>query len=260
MKILVCVKQVPEFDPEAEININESGQDVIFDHLTAFRMNRVDENAVEESLLIKKNNPDVTVDALTVGPEDAAAVVRRAMGMGADHGIHIRTGDDRHQSAHQIALWISEVVQNRNYDLIFTGIMSEDRMQGQVGPILAEILNLPCSTSTIAETLLQEKALISVEREIEGGYRDILELKLPALLTIQSGINTPRYPSLSNVMRAKRAKLEVFESDGLKPDSPTLQATLSYPEKTRDAKVLEGSPEEKAEQLYELLQEKAIVT
>lgn len=259
MKILVCVKQVPEFDPEAEIEINESGHEVIFDHLTAFRMNRVDENAVEESLLIKKNNPDVTVDALTVGPENAAAVVRRAMGMGADHGIHIKTTDDGHLSAHQIARWISEAVQHHSYDLVFTGIMSEDRMQGQVGPILAEMMSLPCATSTIAEALDQEKGLIAVEREIEGGYRDIVELKLPALLTIQSGINTPRYPSLSNVMRAKRAKLDTIEADSLTAMEQTGRTILGYPEKTRDAKVLEGSPEDKATQLYDLLQEKAII-
>jgi len=258
MKILVCVKQVPEFDPEAEIAISENRQDIIFDHLTAFRINRVDEYAVEEALLIKKQHPDVTIEALTVGPDDAAAVVRRAMGMGANHGIHIRTSDNRNRPAHQVAQWIAQVVQDSGYDLILTGVMSEDQMQGQVGPILAESLKLPCATSVIKQEIAPETGVVAVEREIEGGFRDILELKLPAVLTVQSGMNTPRYPSLSNVMRAKRAKLEVIEADSLTQVTAFAETSLDYPEKTRAAEVLAGTAEEKAEQLFHILQEKAI--
>lgn len=258
MKTLVCVKQVPEFDPEAELKIGGEGQ-LVFDHLTAFRMNRVDENAVEEALLIKKAHPDVTIDILTVGPDDTTAVVRRGMGMGANAGIHLRTGSDQYHPASQIAQWIEAVVKDRAYDLILTGIMSEDRMQGQVGPMLAERLNLPCATSVVAEEIDPEKGVVTVEREIEGGYRDVLQLTLPAVLTIQSGINTPRYPSLSNVMRAKRAKLEVIETDTLTPSPSAIQTALDFPKKTRSATVLEGNPTEKAEQLYSLLQEKAII-
>lgn len=259
MKILVCVKQVPEFDPEAEILIDESGR-LIFDHLTAYRMNRVDENAVEEALLIKKQNPDTVIDILTAGPDDAASVVRRGMGMGADAGVHIRTGESSTHSGLQIARWIQAAIQDNGYDLILTGIMSEDRMQGQVGPMLAEGLGLPCATSVVSEKLNPDRGSVTVEREIEGGYRDIIELRLPAVLTIQSGINTPRYPSLSNVMRAKRAKLTVIDVESLPVISETPASILEYPEKTRAAVMLDGSSEEKASQLYDLLKEKAILT
>lgn len=260
MRILVCVKQVPEFDPEAEIVIDPEGEGIVFDHLTALRMNRVDENAVEEALVIKKAFPDTAIDALSVGPEGADAAVRRAMGMGADGGIHIQTAAGRHLAGLQTAGWIAEVVRERGYDLILTGVMSEDLMQGQVGPLLAEMLGIPCATSVIAETVSEDQAAVRVEREIEGGYRDILDIRLPALLTIQSGINTPRYPSLSNVMRAKRAKLELFSSDSLQPPPGLSPPQLRYPERTRAARFLEGSPEEKAAQLYDLLQEKSIIS
>ncbi|MFH2131367.1 MAG: electron transfer flavoprotein subunit beta/FixA family protein [bacterium] len=259
MKILVCVKQVPEFNPEAEIKINENSQGIVFDHLTAFRMNRFDEYAVEEALLIKKQFPDITIDALTVGPESAAAVVRRAMGMGADHGIHILTGEDRLFPADQVARWIAEVTQTRGYDLILTGVMSEDQMQGQVGPMLAECLGIPGATSVIAESTSPEQGTVAAEREIEGGYRELLELNLPALLTVQSGINTPRYPSLSNVMRAKRARLETVPAGTLMSQPATSITDLHYPEKTRAAEVLPGTQEEKAAQLFRILQEKAII-
>jgi len=259
MKILVCVKQVPEFDLEAEIKINESGQGVVTDHLTAFRMNRFDEYAVEEALLIKKELSDVKIDALTVGPEESAAAVRRAMGMGVDNGIHILTQEGNPLFAGQVAQWISNVVKIRDYDLILTGVMSEDQMQGQVGPMLAEFLNLPCATSVIAEKMTPENQTVLVEREIEGGYRDVLRLKLPAVVTIQSGINLPRYPSLSNVLRAKRAKLEIFEADSLSQQETATVSTLDYPGKTRAAEVLSGSQSEKAQQLFRVLQEKAII-
>ncbi|NQU65797.1 MAG: electron transfer flavoprotein subunit beta/FixA family protein, partial [SAR324 cluster bacterium] len=238
MKILVCVKQVAEFDVDAEIKLDESCQGIVTDHLTAFRMNRFDEYAVEEALLVQKIFPDVTIDALTVGPADASAVIKRAMGMGANHGIHILTPEAPLFSAGQVAQWISMVVTSKNYDLILTGVMSEDQMQGQVGPMLAEYLDIPCATSVISETPVPENRMVNVEREIEGGFRDILELKLPAVLTIQSGINLPRYPSLSNVMRAKRAKLEIIESDSLGLNETTTVTTLDYPGKTRAAEVL----------------------
>ena len=259
MKILVCVKQVPEFDLEAEIKINDSGQGVVTNHLTAFRMNRFDEYAVEDALLIKKSFSDVKIEALTVGPEDASAAVKRAMGMGVDHGIHILTREENPLLAGQVAQWISIVAKTKSYDLILTGVMSEDQMQGQVGPMLAEFLDLPCATSVISEKLAPENQSVIAEREIEGGYRDVLELKLPALLTIQSGINLPRYPSLSNVMRAKRAKLEIIAADSLSQQETATVSALDYPGKTRAAEVLSGSQEEKAQQLYRILQEKAII-
>ncbi len=259
MKILVCVKQIPEFDLEAEIKINDNRQGVVTNHLTAFRMNRFDEYAVEEALLIKKSFSDVKIDALTVGPEDTSAAVRRAMGMGVDNGIHILTQVDYPLLASQVAHWISTVVKTKCYDLILTGVMSEDQMQGQVGPMLAEFLDVPCATSVISEKVSPENQSIIVEREIEGGYRDVLELKLPALLTIQSGINLPRYPSLSNVMRAKRAKLETIVAESLSQQAVSTVSVLDYPGKTRAALVLSGSQEEKAQQLYRILQEKAII-
>lgn len=258
MKILVCVKQVPE--TETALKIDDSGRRIQIDKSTLFRMNRFDEFAVEEALLIKETFSDTRIDALTVGPTRSAMVVRRAMGMGADHGIHILMENEGFLSPFAIASWIAAYAQNNAYDLILAGVMAEDDMEGQVGPMVAERLSLPCATSAIFEKLAPDKKSIYVEREMEGGFRDTLELHLPALLTIQSGMNKPRYPSLSNILRAKKEKLETIEAMSIEqPKPPQSLVRLAYPQKLRSALVLRGTEQEKAAQLLQILGHKFLV-
>ena len=164
MKILVCVKQVPE--SEVPIHINGSTGWIQKDAITEFKMNRLDEFAVEEALLIKESMPDTAIDIIAVGPDRCDEVVRRAIGMGADSGVHILTTSDGYQSPFQVASWIAEFAHNKKYDLIITGTMSEDHMQGQVGPMLAARLDLPWATSVIFEKIGLDRKTIYVEREI----------------------------------------------------------------------------------------------
>lgn len=258
MKILVCVKQVPESD--AAVKIDYSGYWIHTDDSASFRMNRVDECAVEEALLIKETFPNTSVDVVSVGPPRAAIVIRRALGMGADHGIHIVSEQVGYVSPFVTASWIASCAKKNNYDLILAGVMAEDDMQGQVGQMIAEFLSLPCATSTIFERLSPHKGTVYVEREIEGGIRDTLELSLPSVLTIQSGINMPRYPSLSNLLRAKKEKLEAIDTKSMEqPDPRQRVVRVEYPKKSRSGVVLGGTQEEKATQLLEVLRERSLI-
>ena len=256
MKILVCVKQVPE--SENPIQINDSGDWIDRDALTEFKMNRLDEYAVEEALLIKASLPGSCIDIITVGPDRCDAVVRRAIGMGADSGIHIRSDSDGYQSPWEVAAAIAGFARNKNYSLILSGAMSEDSMQGQVGPMLAACLGYGWATSVIFEKIAPAENTIYVEREIEGGHRDTLELKLPAVITIQSGINTPRWPSLSNLLRANSQELENVTIDDLVQIEPMEHpAAVAYPQKSRAGLILSGSRTEKATQLLTVFRDKS---
>jgi len=262
MKILVCIKQVPEFE-HMEINENLDGA-AGRDLSTDFKMNRFDEFAVETAIQIKENppgnQPDTEIHVLTVGPMRAADVLKRGIGMGAHHGIHLQTEAEDYLSPAAIAGWITGRAKTGDYDLILTGSMSEDGMNGQVGPMLAGHMNLPCATQVICSRMASAGGPVYVEREIEGGHREMAEMSLPAVLAIQTGANRPRYPSLSNLMRASKQELETIEAKTL-AELPAGEALEGFvmPRKTRAGRHLTGSAEEKAEQLIALLQDKAFI-
>ncbi len=258
MRILVCIKQVPE--SENQILIDDKNAWIQSDEISEFRMNRLDEYALEEAVLIKEAFSDTRIDAISAGPDRSTEVIKRSLGMGADAGIHIATGSERYHTSFEIAAWIADYARGKPYDLILTGAMSEDNMQGQVGPLIAKRLTLPCATAVISEKIASDKKTIYVEREIEGGNRDTLKLQLPAVLTMQSGINTPRYPSLSNLLRANKLELEkVPITDLAQLASHENLVQMVYPQKMRSGTVLKGTEEEKATQLIRILRERALL-
>jgi electron transfer flavoprotein beta subunit len=258
MKLLVCVKQVPE--PEAAITIDEASQWVTVGGTSAFRMNRFDECAVETAVQIKEQFPGTCIHVLSVGPERSEAVIRRAIGMGADHGTHIVTPSDGFVDPSILAGWMATLSEASDADLIFCGAMSEDLMQGQVGPLLAECLSLPCATAVMHVEIMPAGQGVNVEREIEGGYREAVALQLPALLTIQTGINQPRYPSLSNLLRANKMALKILNADEMDSSRPlqTVKQVI-LPRKSREGVFLEGSTAQKAEQLIRLLSDRSFL-
>jgi electron transfer flavoprotein beta subunit len=257
MKILVCVKQIPQLD--AGIRIDAAGEWVEFGKSHPFVMNRFDEFAVEEAVRIKESHSAATIDAISVGPQRAEKVIRRSMGMGADHGIHVLTAGEGFIGGFSTASLIASVAERKGYDLILTGAISEDAMQGQVGPMLAELLGMPYATSTILLRVSPDSGTLYCEREEEGGARTGLELRLPALLTIQSGINNPRYPSLSKMLRAKKQPLDIIDvGPGERGPGKDRLIRLSRPEKSRAGRILEGSAEHKADQLLAVLRERAL--
>jgi electron transfer flavoprotein beta subunit len=258
MKILVCIKQVSE--SESPIQIDEHVRWIQTDAITGYKMNRLDEFAVEEAMLLKEAYPGTIIDAITIGPDRSAEVIKRAIGMGANHGIHIITESDGHQNPFTIASRIADYARDKYYTLIFTGVMSEDQMQGQVGPMIAACLSLPWATAVVRQQMAPDNKSVYVEREIEGGSRDTLQLQLPAVLTIQSGINTPRYPSLSNLLRANKQKLETIQAgDSVQPKLREKIVRVAYPEKSRSGTFLAGTQREKAIRLLKLLRERALL-
>jgi electron transfer flavoprotein beta subunit len=258
MKILVCIKQVPDSTDTFQVN-EQTG---LLSNManTAFRMNRFDEFALEEALLIKEKLPGTLVDAISLGPERVSATVQRAMGMGADHGIHILDEIEGYRSPFTVASLIAACVLARNYDLIMTGVMAEDTMACQTGQLIAALLNLPCASSVIKEEVLPDRVQISVEREIEGGSRERVNLELPAVLTIQPGINFPRYPSFSKVMRARTYAQELIRAEDLVIEKPReFCRRVRIPEPVSQGVFIGGSPREKAQKLIRVLHEKSFL-
>ncbi len=258
MKILVCVKQVP--DAETVFKVDPESGRVIPGGRPKSWMNRADESALEEALLMKESLPETMVDAITVGPGPAAQVLERAMGMGADTGIHILVSGDDPLEPFTIASWIGGYAAGKGYDLILAGVMAEDHMHGLVGAMLAERLHWPCATSVIAERIDPAAGVVTVEREIEGGQRPLLEIVLPAVLTFQTGANEPRYPTLSNLLRAKKQRALVISSETLPVVRDRQKMVgVAYPRKTRAGVFLEGTMKEKASRLLDILEKEALL-
>jgi electron transfer flavoprotein beta subunit len=223
-------------------------------------MNRYDEFALEEALRIRESSPGSTVDALSVGPERVRKTIRKALEMGADHGIHVieESGDYLDPAAR--ASLIKAYARDKKYDLILTGVMAEDDMECQVGQILAALLGWPCATSVMHQKIDLDTKSVYVEREIEGGSHEGLTITLPAVLSIQSGINTPRYPSLSNVLRARTQDLETIEGLPAQEDGAVqIITTLNYPDAGATGSFLEGTPADKARELIRLLHERSVL-
>lgn len=258
MKILVCVKQVPDLEQIVVTEDVDGG--AVLGEIRAFRMNRFDEFAVEEAVCIKASLPAVNVDALTVGPEEMLAAVKRAIGMGADRGIHIATADCETIGSVGVAKKVAGYAREKAYDLILTGSMSEDRLNGEVGPMVAGCLGLPCATQVIAMKFTEEPSALDIEREVEGGVRERLRLELPAVISVQSGINRPRYPSLSNLLRANRQPVETIADEGReKIADPVVCRGIVLPLSVREGRVLSGTAQEKARQFLTILKEKAFI-
>jgi len=258
MKILVCIKQV--VDSGSEIHINDSKNWVEISGSTRFGINKFDTYAVEEALLIKKQHPGSMIDVVCVGPDHAEDALRRALGMGADEGIHILDNLIGYKPPFLTGSRIAAYAVDRCYDLILTGIMSEDEMNGQTGPIIAELLSIPCCTSVINTKISPKEGKIKVEKETEGGIKKIFDIELPCVLALQTGINIPRYPSLSKVLRAKKKKLKKIHAKAPENQEQTLTMTkIQFSRKKRKGIFLKGNIDDKADKLIEILEARAML-
>ncbi|WP_419662983.1 EtfB7: electron transfer flavoprotein, subunit beta [Desulfosarcina variabilis str. Montpellier] len=262
MNILVCVKQVADMDA---LTVSETaGGRATMDEPTSFHMNRYDEYALEAALQIQEGfalTQPVRIDALTAGPDRCFDVIKRAVGMGAQAGIHLRPRVDADPDPAAVAAGIARYAQSTHYELILTGSMSEDGMHGQVGPRLAAHLNWPCATTVVSLQLDPARCAVTIEKEIEKGARLQLKLRLPAVLSLQSGINQPRYPSLSNLLRANRQPVHSLPLEGDQPGAPVPRSMgMVMPRRSRSGRMLEGTPEEKAAALATILRERAFLS
>ena len=257
MKILVCVKQVPERESRFHLDVSGKGYS---DQGINFVLNPYDEYALEEALLIRERFGSAEITALSLGPARVEKTIRRALELGVNHGAQIITPESYYLGPGETALQIAKFARDKGFDLLFFGVMSEDYMRGQTGPMVAALLQLPFATAVVAENISNDLGRITVERELEAGFREAVELPLPAVLTIQSGINRPRYPRLTDKLRAREQKLEVITS--LEPLPPGRCAELLrafFPPPSPAGTFLLGTLEEQAEKLIRIIREKTDV-
>jgi len=255
MKILVCIKQVP--DMESRFKVNSAGN--WFDETDmAWRMNEYDEYAVEQAVQLKQQVGEADVTVLCVGSDRVKETMKKALAMGCDRGAHIADSDSYLKDSFVIASLIARYARDKEFDLIFTGMQSQDRGSGQVGVLVAEMLGIP-SLTTVVEFNYAE-GTINAKRELEGGVRAKVSCATPALVTCQLGLNTPRYPTLPNIMKAKKKELISTLVADLNPEAARLEVVkVAPPEKKGGGLILEGDPADLADQLIKILKEKTTV-
>jgi electron transfer flavoprotein beta subunit len=256
MKILVCIKQVPDMESRFRIN---GGATWFEEGDLAFRINEYDEYAVEQAVQLKEQlggEPEVTV--LSIGPERVAESIRKTLAMGADRGVHIQDPAAATKDPWQIAALIASYARGNGFDLVLTGMQSQDRGSAQVGILVAELLGYPCASTLVGFSYLD--GVVTARRELEGGIKAVVKFQLPAVATCQLGLNSPRYPTLPNIMKAKRKEIQALSA----PDLPCGERRagtrkLSLPEKRGCGTVLEGELPAQIEQLVEILKTKSAV-
>jgi electron transfer flavoprotein beta subunit len=255
LKILVCMKQVPQKD--APLKLNESGAWIRED--VSYEINEPDAYALEEALRQKEKHGGEVV-AITAGPARAQQVLREALAKGADRAIHLEDPGFVGLDALNTAKAIAAAIKDEKFDLIFTGLQSDDYGFAQTGVVLAELLGLP--HATIIMHLEKQDSGIRVKRELEAGYFQFVDMPLPAVLTIQSGINKLRYATLIGIKQAKNKPLrKVTLADVRGAIGTNLQQIqrLYIPQKTKKTEVLDGAPADVARKLVEKLRNEARV-
>jgi electron transfer flavoprotein beta subunit len=262
MKILVTVKEVAEVDDEFQI----SGLDIAEGSLE-YDLNEWDDYAVEEAVQISEENDDVEVVTVTIGPERAEETVRMALAKGADRAL--RVWDDSLENAQFLdveskADILAAVVEEEDPDFILTGVQAGDDANGATGVALADRIGFEWAAVVNALDLDIEGGVASVHRELEGGIEELTDVELPSVLTIQTGINEPRYASLRGIRQAQRKPLDVHTLGDLGLDdsvveSPVERTSMYEPESEGDATLWEGSPEDTANELAGFLRDKGVV-
>jgi electron transfer flavoprotein beta subunit len=256
MKIIVAIKQVPARDSQLRI---PAGGKWIEDSDLTFEINEPDAYALEEGLQLKeKHGGEVVV--ICAGAARAAQTIREALAKGADRAIHIEEENLDAFDPLATARLLAATLRPESPDLILTGLQSDDLGYGQTGVILAELLGLP--HATIIMQVEKMDGAIRVKRELEEGWFQHVEMPLPALLTIQSGINRLRYATLMGIKKAKTKEIKRVtpsELGGVAADPSIVLDRIYIPERTKRTQLFEGSPKEAATQLVEKLRFEARV-
>jgi len=253
MKIIVCIKQVPAKDAPLSITgswIKESD--------IGFEMNEPDSFALEEALRLKEKHGGEVI-ALSMGPERVKQTIKEALAKGADRAIHIADDSFAQLDPFGSASALAAAVKNENADLILTGLQSDDQGFGQTGVLLAALLDRPHATIIMAIEASEGK--LRLKRELEAGWFQWIECPLPAVLSIQSGINKVRYATLKGIMTAKKKEITVLPADALGAKTERTQKVekIYVPVKSKKTEFLTGPPKEVAAKLVEKLKFEARV-
>ena len=260
MNALVLIKQVPNTD--SPFRINSAGTWVEEGNLT-YGLNDYDRYALEELLRLKDAGTITELVALTVGPERASSALRTCLATGADRAVHIK--DDALAAADplSVARAIVAAVKDGGFSLILAGLQADDDNYMQIGPFVARLLERPCATA-VMRLELRDGATVRVERELENNRLQIVDLRLPAVITVQTGINEPRYASLKGIMAAKKKEIRTLTLADLKVDAGAIAASsarfrtvrLAPPPKAKGAEILSGPADQVAKELVRRIREK----
>lgn len=250
MKIAVCIKQVPTREWQPRLTDDKRW---VRDQDTSYEMNEPDAYALEEALRLReKHGGEVVV--CSAGPARVASVIREALARGADRALHVESDELAASDARVLADALAPAMAEEAFDLVLTGLQSDDQGHAQMGVVLAERLNIP--HSTIIMEVQVDGGTLRVKRELEGGWFQHVAMSLPALLTIQSGINQLRYATLKGIMAAKKKEIKkVALPAGLQPSLVVLG--LALPTKSKQTQMIAGSPAEAAKELVRRLREEA---
>lgn len=250
MKIAVCIKQVPTREWQPRLTDDRRW---VRDTDISYEMNEPDAYALEEGLRLKeKHGGEVVV--VSAGPARVQQVIREALARGADRAIHVQDDALGAADAWAGAAAVTEAMRGEQFDLVLTGLQSDDQGHGQFGPVLAERLGMPHST-IIMEVQIADGSL-RAKRELEGGWFQYVTMPLPALLTIQSGINQLRYATLKGIMAAKKKDVKVVAAP-VPVASRTKVVALAVPQKAKQTVMIGGTPAEAARELVRRLREEA---
>jgi electron transfer flavoprotein beta subunit len=250
MKIAVCIKQVVTREWQLRVNDHKTW---IRDQEASFELNEPDAYALEEALRLKeKHGGEVIV--CSAGPARATQVIREALARGADRAVHVEADALATADANAVADALAEAIRGEQVDLVLTGLQSDDQGFGQVGVVLAEKLGMP--HATIIMEVQKTDAGLRVKRELEGGWFQWLALPMPALLTIQSGINQLRYATLKGIMAAKKKEIKKVAAPAA-PAAAQRITSIYFPEKGKKTQMLAGTPADAAKDLVRRLREDA---
>jgi electron transfer flavoprotein beta subunit len=263
VRILVCLKQVPEKNSHYRLKNDSSW---IEEQDLAYETNECDLFALEEALLLRERHGGEVV-VLSAGNERVLKTIKHGLAMGADRAIHLKCSNAEAGDAHVTAKLIARAIRNESLDIVLAGVQSEDLGFAQIGTLVACFLGWPHATIVVEIEVNDHQTVVLVKRELESGLFERIEMPLPVVLSIQSGVHQPRYPTLKGIMQAKKKGLvSVSPGDlGFRDDelgwqgSKLIPCRLSLPEKKKKTVMLEGSEEEMARILVERLQREAKV-
>ena len=247
MKIAVLIKQVP--GSESALPINDS-QNWIDESSVTFVMNPPDNYALEEALILKETIGEGEVVIVSMGPNRVQKVIREGLAKGADRGIHLLQEGKIENDPLSVSKKISTALKEENFDLILSGLQSDDTGMSQTGVLIGEFLGM--STATLVVETKIENDHIRLKKELESGWYQWVVLPIPASISIQSGINTPRYPSLKGIMGAKKKEIKCISGD-LKSDQSQTIESISLPQKSKQTEIIEADVDSAVSRIMEIL-------
>ena len=256
MKIAVCIKQVVTREWQLRLNENKTW---IRDSDASFELNEPDAYALEEALRLKERHGGEVV-VCCAGAARATQVIREALARGADRAIHVESDTLVTADAAAVAESLAAAIRDEHFDLVLTGLQSDDQGFAQVGVVLAECLAIPHATIIMEVEVSatgSESRSLRVKRELEGGWFQWLSLPMPALLTIQSGINQLRYATLKGIMAAKKKEIRKTAAAEVAPNQQIV--AMHAPERAKHTQMIGGPPAEAARQLVSKLRDEARV-